>query len=66
MDEYKLNARVTVLFSKAQVGALQEVARRKQTSVSGLIRRWVISELQDHYLSILQNNIVLVKEYQDD
>lgn len=66
MDEYKLNARVTILFSKAQVGALREVARKRQTSLSGLIRRWVVSELQVNYPSILQNNISIVKEYQDD
>ena len=66
MDEYKLDTRVTILFSKAQVGALREVARKRQTSLSGLIRRWVVSELQVNYPSILQNNISIVKEYQDD
>ena len=66
MDEYKLDTRVTILFSKAQVNALREVARKRQTSLSGLIRRWVVSELQVNYPSILQNNINIVKEYQDD
>lgn len=65
-DVYKLDARVTVLFSQAQVDAMREIAHEEQTSVSGLVRTWVISEMQNHYLENLQNKIRLVKENQDD
>jgi len=66
-DIYKLDARVTILFSQAQVSALREVARKEQTSISGLVRKWTVSKLQDRYLDVLQNQIVLVKkEKQND
>lgn len=45
-DVFKLDTRVTILFSKAQVDAMRVIARQDQTSISGLIRKVVSDKLE--------------------
>lgn len=46
MDEYKLDTRVTILFSRAQIETLREIAHEEQTSVSGVVRGLVKNKLE--------------------
>ena len=66
MDIYKLDTRVTVLFSRAQADALQEVARKGQTSVSAIIRALAVVELQKHHPKVLQVATQKMKEKHSD
>ena len=68
MDIYKLDTRVTVLFSRAQADALQEIARQDQTSVSGLIRAMVTNKMEQNSIwnRVYRDQLKKLKEKHSD